>query len=726
MRQRRSARRTALTAAAAAGVALALAASSAAAAPGKSKPEADKIGVLITDWSQPDGFSSQFWSDTWRLFNGAKTNYPGEPCTQNHLSTFPFASQNGLFPYVLTYKTPGFENAFDSYGFYFDNGDGTYTNVVDENIVLTADDIPDVPGIITPAIDTPPLGARGTWGRDPNTGENHFENIVRIGAAVDGQRVPNEIGDVREGIWLAGYSDMKTSHNDLTPRLSQAQLDLEHYTEKTLTKVYGDRLDVRFGAYIPVDGLTEWEGDVGRQMAVDGHDKLVLTRETTDNNNYANDYQTLKTIDKQICLAQSRGEVKQDVDYEQVRQVGRTPEYNTALLDVNQRHLDAIPKGKDVAIIYNTYGLPWPGSTTVSGPFGQPHPWSDEVFHENAFNNYLSFKRYAEARWGKTHKLKFTKPGATGETRLESYFSYSLYQPEDLTPPAEPEKAFQTLRQNIDQAKAAGEKNIVVVLSHWYLNHHLTYLQSRLLNQIPLNTRDEIEAGEVSKAWCELPGATTPVDCRTKGAIKLQYGEAFDDEMETFATGYGQRIRGGVERFGQLPKHVRAAVKGSIDETTGGVIEATSGVFRGTKLEVRADARPDAPEAFTPLAYETFNDPKGNLVGAWDTYTGYIGADLNDVGLRTVRALGIGKLGSHQPVIGPYRTLSNQPMTVTIPAFNKRNADQLRPYIWNEATKRWDPVHKVPGGQGVRVDKKTGKVSFDTQVLGTFTLIDPR
>jgi hypothetical protein len=713
---------------AAAGVALAALAATAVAAPvqAATPEDPDKVGVLITDWSQPEGFSSQFWSDTWRLFNGAKTSYPGEPCTQDHLGTFPFASQNGLFPFVLTYKTPGFENAFDSYGFYFDNGDGSYTNVVDESIVLNDVDIPDVPGIITPAIDTPPLGARGTWGLDPVTGENHFEGLVRIGAAVNGQRVPNTIGDVREGIWMAGYSDMKTSHNDLTPRLSQAQLDLEHYTEETLTDLYGDRLDVRFGAYIPVDGLTEWEGDVGRQMAIEGHDELVLTRETTDNNNYANDYQTLKTIDKQICLAQANGQVEQDVDYEQVRQVGRTPEYNTALLDVNQRHLDAIPEGESVAVVYNTYGLPWPGSTTVTGPFAQPHPWSDEVYHENAFNNYLSFKRYAEARWGQTHDLRFTKPGATGESRLDSYFSYSLYQPEDLTPSAEPEKAFQTLRQNIDQAKAAGEENIVVVLSHWYLNHHLTYLQSRLLNQIPLNTRDEIEAGDVSMTWCELPGASTPVDCATDGAIKLQYGEAFDDEMETFATGYGQRIRGGVERFGQLPESIQVQAEGAIDETAGGVVEVTSGELAGTKLEVNGDARPNAPEGFNPTSYETFTDADDNLVGAWDSYTGYIGVDRKDNGLRTSRGNQVGKLGSHQAVVGPYRTLSNQPMTVTIPAKNKKKAGDYVPYIWNDATKAWDPVHSVPGGQGVRVDTETGLVSFDTQVLGTFVLIDPR
>ena len=713
---------------AAVGAVLAAFAATAVAAPVEAgTPEdPDKVGVLITDWSQPEGFSSQFWSDTWRLFNGAKTNYPGEPCTQDHLGTFPFSSQNGLFPFVLTYKTAGFENQFDSYGFYFDNGDGTYTNVVDESIVLDEDDIPDVPGIITPAVETPPLGARGTWGIDPNTGENHFEDLVRIGAGVNGQRVPNGIGDVREGIWLAGYSDMKTSHNDMTPRVSQAQQDLDHYTEQTLTDLYGDRLDIRFGAYIPVDGLTEWEGDVGRQMALDGHDKLVLSRETTDNNNYANDYQTLKTIDKQICLAQARGEVEQDVDYEQVRQVGRTPEYNTALLDVNQRHLDAIPKGEDVAIIYNTYGLPWPGSTTTTGPFAQPHPWSDEVYHENAFNNYLSFKRYAQERWGKTHNLKFTKPGATGETRLESYFSYSLYAPEDLTPPAEPEKAFQTLRQNIDAAKAAGEKNVVVVMSHWYLNHHLTYLQSRIMNQIPLNTRDEIEANEVAKTWCELPGASTEVDCDTPGAITLQFGEAFDDEMETFATAYGQRIRGGVERFGQLPDGVQVQAEGAVDETDGGVVQVTSGQLNGAKLVVHPDARPGAPESFTPTSYETFNDPANNLVGAWDSYTGYIAVDRNDNGLRTSQGNRVGTIGSHQVVVGPYRTLSNQPMTVSIPAKNKKKAANLRPYIWNDATNAWDRVHPVPGGQGVRVDAATGLVSFDTQVLGTFVLIDPR
>ena len=709
-----------------ASIMLGLAATVAAPVQAGTPEDPDSIGVLITDWSQPDGFSSQFWGDVWRLFNGAKTNYPGEPCTSEHLGSFPFASQNGLFPFVLTYKTPGFENAFDSYGFYFDNGDGTYTNVVDPSIIVNAADIPDVPGIITPAVDTPPLGARGTWGIDPNTGENHFADIVRIGAGADGLRYPNNIGDVREGIWMAGYSDMNTSHNDLTPRLSQAQIDLEHGTEEVLTEIYGDRLDIRFGAYIPVDGLTTWEGDVGRQMALEGHDKLVLTRETTDNNNYANDFQTLKTVDKQICRARAFGQISQDVDYQQVRQVGRTPEYNTALLDVNQRHLDAIADGERVAIIYNTYGLPWPGTTSIFGPFGQPHPWAKEVYHENAFNNYLSFKRYAEARWGQTHELAWTVPGASGESRLDSYYGYSLYQPDDLTPPAEPELAFRTLRQNIDLAKAAGETNIVVVLSHWYLNHHLTYLQSRILNDVPLNTRDEIEAGDVSIEWCELPGSSDVVDCGTEGAVYLQYGEAFDDEMETFSNGYAQRIRGGIERFGAFPAGLTQLATGVVSEFGGGTVEITSGKdLTGAKLEVFPDQVPGFPEGYSPFFYQTFVDAEQNKVGAWDSYTAYIGRDGNE-DARKDAAKAIGKQTSKQFLFGPYRTLSNQPMRVTLPVKGNKPADAAnsQPFIWNEATQDWDPVFPTPGGAGLSADTDAMTVSFDTQVLGIFTLIE--
>jgi hypothetical protein len=689
----------------------------------------DSVGVLITDWSQPEGFSSQYWGDVWRLFNGAKTNFPGEPCTENHIGTFPFQSQVGLFPFALSFPVAGLELAYDSYGYYWDNQDGTYTNVVDASVVLTAADIPPFPGMVVSAVDTPSAGGRGTWGIDPNTGENHFDGIVRIGIPGFGGPtvLPNGIGDVREGIWMSGYSDMKTVHNDLTPRLSQAQIDLEHGTEVTLDSLYGDRLDIRFGAYISAPGLTRWEGDVGREMALAGHDQLVLTRETTDNNNYANNFQTRSMIDKEICKARVFGQIQQAVAYQQVRQVGRTPEYNTALLDVNQRHLDAIPAGEEVAIVYLTYGLPWPGTTSIFGPFGAPHPWAQEVYHENAYNNYLSFKQYANARWGQTHTLHFNVPGASGDARLNSYFAYGLYNSDDLTPPAEPEKAYRTLRQNIDLAKAGGEENIVIVLSHWYLNHHLTYLQTRLLNQVPLNTRDELEAGTASIAWCEMPGSSDPVDCSTEGAIHLQYGEAFDDEMDTFATGYAHRIRGGIERFGQFPAGVTQSATGFVSQFGGGSVEITSGKdLAGAKLIVSADKKPGFPEAYSPFFYQTFTDAAQNNVGAWDSYTGYIGTDGNDAA-RKDAAKAIGKHTSKQFLFGPYRTLSNQPMSITLPVKGNKKADaeNSRPYIWNEATQDWDPVYPVPGGQGVVADTNAMTVTFDTQVLGIFTLIQP-
>jgi hypothetical protein len=693
--------------------------------------EPDTIGVLITDWSQPDGFSSQYWGDVWRLFNGAKTNFPGEPCTANHVGDFPFQSQVGLFPFALTFPVAGLELAYDSHGYYWDNGDGTYTNVVDPAVTITAAEIPPFPGMITPAADTPSQSSRGTWGIDPNTGENYFADIVRIGIpAFGGPTVlPNGISDIREAIWMSGYSDMNVSHNDLTPRLSQAQIDLEHVTEEVLNELYGDRLDIRFGAYIAAPGLTTWEGDVGRQMAIEGHDELVLTRETTDNNNYANDFQTFSMIDKEICKAQLFGLVSQQVNYQQVRQVGRTPEYNTAVLDVNQRHIDAIPAGESVAIIYNTYGLPWPGTTSIFGPFAAPHPWAKEVYHENAYNNYLSFRNYAEARWGQTHDLVWNTPGASDDTRLESYFAYSLYNADDLTPPAEPEKAYRTLRQNIDLAKAAGETNIVVVLSHWYLNHHLTYLQSRLLADIPLNSKDEIEAGEASIEWCELPGSSAQVDCATEGAIFLQYGEAFDDEMETFATGYAQRIRGGIERFGAYPTGIQPLAVGFVQETAGGSVTVTSGKnLAGAKLVVPFDKKPGFPEAYSPFFYQTFTDADQNNVGAWDSYAAYIALDPDDNDVRSDAAAAIGKQTSKQFIVGPYRTLSNQPMRVTLPLkVNKpAAATNSRPYIWNEATSNWDPVYPVPGGAGLAGDTAAMTVSFDTQVLGLFTLIETK
>ena len=119
---------------------------------------------------------------------------------------------------------------------------------------------------------------------------------------------------------------------------------------------------------------------------------MLLTRETTDHNFYANHFMTRNKVYYKLC----KSGLTDGVDLKQIRQVGRTPEYNLMLIHNMKRYLEQYPDNEEISLIYATYGLPWPGRNP-QGPLGAPHPWIKEVYHENAFNNYLSFKRYTEA-----------------------------------------------------------------------------------------------------------------------------------------------------------------------------------------------------------------------------------------------------------------------------------------------------------------------------------------
>jgi len=96
-----------------------------------------------------------------------------------------------------------------------------------------------------------------------------------------------------------------------------------------------------------------------------------------------------------------------DYNINQVRMYGRTPEYNHIMHQNLERHLDIIEPGSDVSVIYTTFGLPWPGSNP-RGPMSNAAPFINEVFHENAYLNFLSFKRYIEQN-EKDHNVSFFK-----------------------------------------------------------------------------------------------------------------------------------------------------------------------------------------------------------------------------------------------------------------------------------------------------------------------------
>ena len=323
--------------------------------------------------------------------------------------------------------------------------------------------------MVTPAKDVKQPLQRSLWAIDPRDGSNYLDGVVMIGSAPMGPgpnplAFPNGIRDADEFSWAGAITDFSVLHEDLTPRLSPATVEIEATTQQLLQKMFGAQIDVRFGAYAPTEGKTRVEEDVALDFAHEGFRRMVLTRETTDNNNYANNFMTKGFVQRALCMAG----LKDQFQYQQSRQVGRTPEYNTMLLHVASKHLYNLKPGADVAVLYTTYGLPFP-DRQGPGPFSAPHPWSKEVYHENAYNNYIAFKRYLEAYFGSRYALHFNPVGKSGDKRLDNYFSYGLSVPADFTA-KDTDQKFLTLRQNIDQAKREGRKNIIAVLSHWYYN----------------------------------------------------------------------------------------------------------------------------------------------------------------------------------------------------------------------------------------------------------------
>lgn len=689
---------------------------------------ADRIAVLMTDWAEPQGLDPLYRRSVLNRSFGASAATLDAPCTEEFVGSPPFRQQLGLIPFALGFKTRGVEGAFDSMGLYRLSADGLHwVSIYDPSVKLAVKDVPQTPGLITAAKDMKNPQQRSFWALDPRDGTNYLEGVVMIGSMPRGPgpnplAMPNGIRDADEISIASGITDFSILHDDLSPRLSPMTEEVERTTERVLHRLFGDQIDVRFGAYSPVTGLTRFEEDVALDFAREGFRKMVLSRETTDNNNYANNFMTRGYVQRALCLAGFRD----TFTYQQARQVGRTPEYNLALLHVAKKHLDRIPRGAEVAVLYTTYGLPFP-DRQGPGPFSAPHPWSKEVYHENAYNNYVSFKRYLEAYFGDRYALRFNPPGKAGDVRLDNYYSYGLSQPQDFTS-ADPQNRFRTLRENIDLAKRDGRREILVLLSHWYYDGRDPLLAIRKMQQIPLNTRTDLRQGKRWVEWCERLDSPTPVECDASdpSKVRLQYSETFDAWGREFSIGYANNIRTAIERFGVFPVSTRLsiAVRGPIDREGGGVVEVKSGDLRGAKLVIAKDAHPGEPEAFDAKNYRAFRDPADNLVSAWDSFEAYIGTQ--HVPVEALRDHG--EAVSTAVLMGPYRTIVNRPATITLPIAGKRKLSaeelpRLRAFIYNEASLGWDPVFVPAGGGALRYDPKTRTASFDTQVLGVFALV---
>jgi len=563
---------------------------------------------------------------------------------------------------------------------------------------------------------------------------------------------PNGIQDVREQDVvfyrrinkLLGANRKSTGMNPMTDFM-------EEYLTDFMKNNFGNRVKIRFGMYEKNSGYSVRHDDVAWTMARwGGFTNMLLTRETTDHNFYANHFMTRNKVYYRLC----KSGLKDRVALKQIRQVGRTPEYNLMLLHNMKRYLDQYSDEEEISLIYATYGLPWPGRNP-EGPLGAPHPWIKEVYHENAFNNYLSFKRYVEAvydvKQGGRWNINFNRSDGFGsnDSRTNSLYGYSRF-PSQIFGHPEDVLRFETIRDQLKQAiHIDNRENIIIVPSHWYYNGQDTSLKIRELNNLPLNSIEEMNQGIFDISWCEQYDEDGLLDqildqglnCPT-GYSRITLMETFDEVKEEFNIGYAQRIRGGIEQFGVLPDlGIEIMASGDITYKDGGLVEITSGELKGTKLIIRPDFHPNKPESFSyqdSYRHKNSNDPytdanairpfnefinyNSHLISAWFDFTALIGrqAKINSNDPLPIMNNAI----SEAIYFGPYRTIVNSPASVSIPINIAKieNKDKIRAYIFNDLSREYDPVFEVPGGQSIRVDWDKGIVSFDTQVLGIFVI----
>ena len=712
----------------------------------------DRIALLVTAWGPPKGFSPDYRKTQFsRAIIGDRTNYAGEPCTEWHYGTFPYRSEFGRMPFAVAYKVEGFEHLWDRAGIYRLSEDGeTYVALHDEEIRLTVEEVGDA--TITPVKDLPSQRPSRSvfFHPDPRDGTDYLARIFKID-------LPNGIHDMKETSLAGSLRSAQMMGYDLEaePEVPKMMADMDSYIVDYIDEHFGDVVDTRFGRYGAIPGLTRTLEEVAANFARDGFKKFMVARETTDHNSVVSEVWSLHHTLKGLCQAGlPYGE--EDIDLERVRQVGRTPEYNEMLMRNLRKYLENIPEQSEVSIIYATHGQPWPGPNPDAGPLSRGWHRVKDVTHENAFLNYLSFRRYAEANFDVNHggkyQLNFSRSDGVGgpESRSHSLFAGAMLSKAGTGHPDDPHR-MASVRSALESAiRLDGKDEIIILLSHWYGNNMDTGVIIREINDLPLNSIEQMGDGIFSVTWCERytgPGTYEQVrvkdgDCPDDHA-RIQLTEAFDEVAEEFFNSYVQRIRGGIERFGVFPNlGIEVAAQGPVTKLDGGTVEVTQGPLAGTALFVRPDPRPNEPEsyewadAFRPAsspnpntgpdairAVNDFQKIDDYLDSAKDDFTAFIGTqEKSDPGTDMP---GHPNAISAVVYFGPYRTLFNAPATVTLPydRASVNDPSKITAHIFNETTKEFDPVYAVPAGEPIRVNEMAATASFDVQVLGNFVLV---
>ena len=666
----------------------------------------EKVAVLITGWGPSAGYNFEYaWNSHRWCRVGDKTEYVGQPCKIDHVGDFPYQLHLGLVPWALHTETEGWEATYDNNGIY-KLVDGVYESVYPGHHSLTPEEVPPGAPIIPAKEILNPMTGDLYYPLDPRTGEDHLEGWYQIGIGASSDPYPNGLGDLYEKgpltfLWRVAMEGGPTELPDayLESHYARAIFD---YTEQMLYESFGDNIDVRFGQYNSITGYTEHEQDVAKAFAEDGFRKILIARETTDNNHYANKFMSGNYVKEALCEIG----VLEEMEIYQTRQVGRTPEFNTMNIINLKPYIEAYPEGSTIGIIYITRGLPW-GIIPSSWAMGTQHPWHLEVFHENAYLNYLSWKRALQKAYGDRYNLVFTKESVESNLLRDNFYTYGLYVGEKLG------GHFYGLRDTIQSAKEDGIDKLILAPCHWFYDGFDNLFDMRLLNDILLIPKEDTEAGIFDLTYCE-DAEGNEVDCNSEDtAAEVTVAPSYSLLPTEFATSYYVVLRGTLERFGLYPDglNIIAEVSKMVTKLDGGTLEVTnpSSTIMGAKIEIPADPYPNWPEGFTPESAVPINDPTDTNDCLWEDTVITIGCQLNPPLMNGALAVG--------PAVhfGPYRNFFNRDVTITIP-YNTGSTDgqTVAVYIYNHLTEDWDLI--TPES----IDKNNKRVTFKTQVLGVF------
>lgn len=664
----------------------------------------EKVAVLITGWGPSAGYNFEYaWNSHYWCRVGDKTEYEGQPCKINHVGEFPYRLHLGLVPWALHTETEGWERSYDNSGIY-KLVDGVYESVYPGHPSLMPGDVPPGAPVIPAKEVVNPMTGALYYPPDPRTGEDYLEGWYQIGIGSSSEPYPNGLGDLYEKgplsfLWRVGLLGGPTELPEANLQSPYAQAIMDA-TERLLEESFGDTIDVRFGQYNGITGYTEHEQEVARTFASEGFRKMLVARETTDNNHYANNFLSGNYIKEALC----ESGVLDEMEIHQTRQVGRTPEFNVMNVMHLRKYIETYPEGSTIGFIYITRGLPW-GSVPGSSAMSTQHPWHLEVYHENAYLNYLSWKKALQKAYGDRYHLVFTRRGVESDMLTDNFYAYGLYTGDKLG------GHFQSIRDVMQAAKADGIEKLILAPCHWFYDDFDNLCDMRLQNGIPLVPREKTAAGIFDLTYCE-DAEGSEVICGSDGAVaEVTVVPSYSHLPEAFATSYYVVLRGTLERFGLYPagSTMATGISQMVTKLDGATLEVTdpASTIRGAGIVIPADPYPAWPEEFTPQAAVPINDPRETNDCLWEDTVISIAQQLNPPVMEGSEPVG--------PAVhfGPYRTFFNRDVSISIPYDTAAAAGkEVKPHVYNELTKSWDELQAE--------SVKNGLITFKTQVLGLF------